>query len=138
MSGKSKQTTQQALAWYDPETHDVVSDQRKQAWMTQYGAPGKVKAAAYTVPLYAAPQDAEVESKWRPISTAPKTGLHILARLPDSDSCYTICWSDASKGIRPELGPEPGWRVAFDGRLLSDLDQPECWQPLPAPPKSNG
>lgn len=42
------------LAWYDPETRDVITDERKTEWATHFGLGGKKKAESYTMPLYAA------------------------------------------------------------------------------------
>ena len=78
----------------------------------------------------AAPVAAPV-AMWQPIKTAPKDGAHILARLPDSDTCYVVCWSDASLGIRKELGDEVGWRIAYCGDLVGGASAPTHWMPLP-------
>jgi hypothetical protein len=75
--------------------------------------------------------------KWLPIKTAPKDGTHILALLPDADTCYVICWCDPAAGIRVELreaGEEVGWRHAHDGFPVSEFSKPTHWQPLPAAP----
>jgi hypothetical protein len=74
------------------------------------------------------------QADWRPIRTAPKDGTHILAALPDRDSCYVICWADASKNIREYLGNEVGWHMAYDGDFLQPHDEPTHWIPLPSVP----
>jgi len=75
----------------------------------------------------------EAESQWQPIETAPRDGTHILATLPDSDTCHVICWVDASKGIRVGCGVY-GWHVAWDGYPCAGYSTPTRWMPLPAPP----
>ena len=70
---------------------------------------------------------------WQPIETAPKDGTHILAILPDSDTCHVICWADASKGIRVGCGVY-GWHVAWDGYPCAGHSTPTHWMPLPAAP----
>ena len=46
--------SREPVAWQDPVTLDVITDARKTDWMTTFGAGGKIKAATYTVPLFAA------------------------------------------------------------------------------------
>ena len=50
-------TRGEPAAWIDPNTGDVISNDRRQAWTTNYGAGGARKAATYTRPLYAATGD---------------------------------------------------------------------------------
>lgn len=38
----------QPVAWMDPQTLDVISAERKAAWLRDYGAGGAAKAASYT------------------------------------------------------------------------------------------
>ena len=71
---------------------------------------------------------------WLPMGAAPKDGTHILAMLPDRDTCYVICWADASRNIRKALGESVGWHMAYDGDFLLPHDEPTHWMPLPAPP----
>lgn len=70
---------------------------------------------------------------WQPIEAAPRDGTHILATLPDSDTCYVICWADPKAGIRKELGKRNhiGWRIAYNGYPLPAWSHPETWMPLP-------
>lgn len=64
-----------------------------------------------------------------PMSTAPKDGTQILAKMADSDSRIVVCWA-APGGPRANLAPNTaGWHVAWDG--YGPLDEPECWWPLP-------
>lgn len=73
---------------------------------------------------------------WQSIRSAPKDGTHILATLPDRDTCYVICWADVARDIRRHLGsPNVGWHMAYDGDFLQPHDAPTHWQPLPAPPE---
>lgn len=50
-------TRSEPAAWIDPSTGDVISNDRRQAWATNYGIGGARKAATYTRPLYAATGD---------------------------------------------------------------------------------
>ena len=69
--------------------------------------------------------------EWKPIETAPKDGTVILAMLPDSDSCYTIEWADADKGIRKEAGEGVGWHHSWDGYFFQPHEQPIRWMHIP-------
>ncbi len=42
---------QTVAAWVDPETGDVISNERKLGWMENFGISGAAKAANYTEPL---------------------------------------------------------------------------------------
>ncbi|PZQ69585.1 MAG: hypothetical protein DI563_19390 [Variovorax paradoxus] len=52
---KATQGAEPVTAWMNPETLDVIHDQRKEAWMTINGAGGKMLAKGYTERLYTAP-----------------------------------------------------------------------------------
>lgn len=41
----------QAVAWMNPETQDVITNERKVSWLTTYGVGMAAKAAAYSQPL---------------------------------------------------------------------------------------
>lgn len=72
---------------------------------------------------------------WQTIKSAPKDGTHILAVLPDRDTCYVICWADIDRDIRRHLGSaNVGWHMAYDGDFLQPHDAPTHWMPLPAAP----
>lgn len=88
-------------------------------------------------PLATAPQQPAPQplTGWRSIRTAPRDGTHILAALPDRDTCYVICWADAERDIRRHLGsPHVGWHTAYDGDFLQPQDEPTHWMPLPDVP----
>ncbi|CAN7446928.1 hypothetical protein LJR066_002790 [Acidovorax sp. LjRoot66] len=89
-------------------------------------------------PLYpdVSPTEAAAElAGWQSMESAPRDGTHILAWLPDSETCYVVCWADASNGIRKELGStRPGWHLAWDGYRF-DAPAPDYWHPLPDGPE---
>jgi len=81
-------------------------------------------------------------SSWRDVKTdpPPRDGWHILARLPDSNTSHTICWTDKAKGIRAELCHDKnpaGWRHAWDGYFFGVGEQPTHWMPLPSAPENH-
>jgi len=41
----------QAVAWMNPETQDVITNERKVSWLTTYGVGMAAKAAGYSQPL---------------------------------------------------------------------------------------
>lgn len=73
--------------------------------------------------------------KWRPLASAPKDGTHILCNSKISDTCYVICWVDASKKIRANLGRKVGWHIAYDGDFIEPWAEPTHWMPLPKRPE---
>lgn len=72
-------------------------------------------------PLYAAPVPSNRDG-WHPISTAPKDGTAILAKLTDSDIPMPVRFGKGK------------WAVTWDCYPLSEFDGPTHWKPLPAPP----
>lgn len=47
------------VAWLDPVTLDVITDERKRAWETEYGHGGAAKAKTYTILLAPLPHTKE-------------------------------------------------------------------------------
>lgn len=81
-----------------------------------------------------------MQPRWRDVKTdpPPRDGWHILARLPDANTSYVICWTDKATGIRAELCHDKnpaGWRHAWDGYFFGVGEQPTHWMPLPPAPE---
>ena len=90
--------------------------------------------------LYLARAAIAAMSRWRDVKTdpPPRDGWHILARLPDANTSYVICWTDKATGIRAELCHDKnpaGWRHAWDGYFFGVGEQPTHWMPLPPAPE---
>ena len=81
-------------------------------------------------PLYANPPTAQVEG-WRPISTAPKDGTHIIAYRPSvPPHIEGMYWAAYEEGDIPGA-----WHWSCDGESPTN-NPPTHWMPLPPPPTS--
>ena len=97
-------------------------------------------SAALTETRMRAALEAAEAVRWRDVKTdpPPRDGWHILARLPDANTSYVICWTDKATGIRAELCHDKnpaGWRHAWDGYFFGVGEQPTHWMPLPPAPE---
>lgn len=68
-----------------------------------------------------------LETRWRDISSAPRDGTAILAKLPDSDWPTVIAYSEL----------HGHWYVKWDGEPFYIFSTPTRWLPLPPPPNSS-
>lgn len=100
-------------AWMNPETLDVINDQRKEAWMTINGAGGKMLAKGYTEPLYTAPPPtAEVEKKaarydWLRNDASEDEQNRWLYRLPEQADEYADKRIAALQSDQAQVGKDP-------------------------------
>lgn len=79
-------TTDLVRAWMDPSTLDVIHADRKKAWAEDYGAGGKSKAAAYTVPLYTAQQpEAPAQPEFRVGVDVTRDGAQVVVLRCEGD-----------------------------------------------------
>lgn len=62
---------------------------------------------------------------WQPISTAPRDGTVVLARIPDQDVQQAVMWS----------AKENCWVIQWDHWKLDGFDTPTHWMPLPPAPE---
>lgn len=91
-------------------------------------------AAAYTIPLYTAPQpNAALADGWMPIETAPKDGAELWVFNGEQGVMH---WTE---GNMPGVGYWFLW--VWADQTLADIDpepvQPTHWRRLPAPPTLN-
>lgn len=89
-----------------------------------------VRVAKQAVADYESSKTEPSDNGWRPIETAPKDGKPILVWWPEQYHYPFVCfWADKwSYGL--------GWKWMGWGDVLKG--QPECWMPLPQPPKGDG
>lgn len=114
---------------------DVVVDGLRHAHGYMPTDDQTIVSAIHRLSAIAARLSGMAADTWQPIETAPTDGTHILARLPDSDTCYVICWADSRVGVRAELGHKVGWHIAYCGDFIDPIDEPTHWMPLPAAPE---
>lgn len=110
----------------DDRTELLALADRLDAWSPWVSA-GHECPAAGTVMFEAArvlrspAADAGVREAWQDISTAPRDGTGILAKLPDSDMPHTVkFWRGR-------------WVLAWDHHGLVGWDEPTHWMPLNLP-----
>lgn len=107
-------------AWANPDDpEDVIGLGRLRTLRENNGAPGKVLAAKYVRPLYAA-APARVVPAWQPIETAPISGSGLLywARSGHIEDASFHQNEDGTWGY-----------TLFDGETLND--SPTYWMPTP-------
>ena len=63
---------------------------------------------------------------WQPIDTAPKDGTDVLVYEPISGEMFVAFYHEVD------------WFFVFHPTIKMAVRNPTLWQPLPAPPQSNG